>query len=61
LQTQLAVTFGQVALLVHFALAHEVQAAFAFLTGTFGVANTDALAINIAAALKIIFFMMFLN
>jgi hypothetical protein len=35
--------------------------AFAFLTGTVGVANTDALAINIAAALKIIFFMMFLN
>ncbi|WP_175269691.1 hypothetical protein [Mucilaginibacter humi] len=52
---QLAVTVGQVALLVHFALAHDVQAAFAFLTGTFGVANTDAVAINIAAALKITF------
>ena len=59
---QSAVTFGQVALLVHFAFVQDVQlACLLFLTGTFGVANTDALAINIAAALKIIFFMMILN
>jgi hypothetical protein len=49
-------------LLVHFAFEHDVQlACLPFLTGVVGVANTDAPAINIAAAPKIIFFMMIFN
>jgi len=59
----LLVTFGQVALLVHFALLQDVQVAcLAFLTaGTVGFANTDAPVNNNTAALNIIFFMIFLN
>ncbi|WP_345101913.1 hypothetical protein [Mucilaginibacter panaciglaebae] len=56
----MSVTFGHVALLVHFAFLQDVQVAcLLFLTGgTAGFANTDAPAIIATAAPKIIFFMM---
>lgn len=55
---QLAV-LGHFALLVQFALVQLVQVAcLVFLTGACGFANTDAPANNIAATLKLIFFMM---
>jgi hypothetical protein len=56
---QLPPVLGHDALLTQFALLHIVQVAcFAFLTGTCGVANTEAAANKTTAMLKLIFFIM---
>jgi len=50
---------GHDALLTHFAFVQVLQlACLVFLTGTCGVANTEAAANKIAATLKLIFFIM---